>query len=98
MPTYVYEVLNDKGEGTGDCFEVVQPMKDAPLTSHPETGAPVRRVPQAPNIAGQWSDLGAKNRLSNKNLDRLGFTRYERKGDGYYEKTAGKGPPSITPE
>jgi hypothetical protein len=30
--------------------------------------------------------------LSNKNLDRLGFTKYEKAGDGVYEKKAGQGP------
>lgn len=95
MPTYVYEVLDPKGEGTGEYFEVVQSMKEDALAKHPETGAPVRRVPQAPMIAGKWSDMGAKSRLSDKNLDRMGFTKYERKGNGYYEKTAGKGPDSI---
>ncbi|MCC7388492.1 MAG: hypothetical protein IT431_06955 [Phycisphaerales bacterium] len=95
MPTYVYEILGKDGNGTGECFEVVQPMKEAPLTKHPETGEPVRRVPQAPNIAGNWSDIKSKGKLSNDNLGRLGFTKYERKGDGYYEKTAGKGPKTI---
>ena len=27
-----------------------------------------------------------------KKLDRLGFTKYVKAGDGYYEKRAGKGP------
>jgi hypothetical protein len=95
MPTYVYEVIDKDGNGTGDFFECVQSMKEAALTAHPETGEPVRRVPQAPMIAGKWSDTKAKGQLSNKNLDRMGFTKYERKGDGYYEKTAGKGPDTI---
>ena len=95
MPTYVYEVLDSQGEGTGQYFEVVQPMSDDALAKHPETGAPVRRVPQMPNIAGKWSDIKGKSQLSNKNLDRMGFTKYEKRGDGYYEKTAGKGPNTI---
>lgn len=95
MPTYVYEIVDPDGEGTGECFEVVQPMSEDPLSKHPETGEPVRRVPQAPNIAGKWSDMKGKSQLSNKNLDRLGMTKYEKRGDGYYEKTAGKGPKTI---
>jgi hypothetical protein len=35
------------------------------------------------------------SRLSNKNLDRLGFTKYEKAGDGVWEKKAGQGPTSI---
>jgi predicted nucleic acid-binding Zn ribbon protein len=97
MPTYVYEVLKKSGEGTGRYFEMVQSMKDDALTRHPDTGEPVRRVPQAPTIAGKWSDLKGKGALSNKNLERLGFTKYERKGKGYMERVAGKeGPRSIS--
>jgi predicted nucleic acid-binding Zn ribbon protein len=87
---YVYEVLDAKGEPTGQTFEHFQSMKDKALTKHPETGKPVRRAITVPNIAGKWSDLKAKASLSNKNLERLGFTKYERKGNGYMEKTAGK--------
>lgn len=97
MPTYVYEVLDKDGKGTGACFELVQSIKDDALTRHPKTGARVRRVPQAPSIAGKWSDLKGKSALSNSNLERLGFTKYERKGKGYMERVAGKeGPSSIS--
>ena len=95
MPTYVYAII--KPDGTdGDTFELVQKMCDEPLAVHPQTGEPVRRVIQRPNIAGEWSDAGAKNKLSDKNLDRLGFTKYQRAGDGKFEKRAGKGPDTIS--
>ncbi|MEO0482550.1 MAG: hypothetical protein AAF138_02920 [Planctomycetota bacterium] len=48
MPTYVYEILDSEGEGTGEWFERVQTMREPALKKHPETGAPVRRVPQRP--------------------------------------------------
>lgn len=97
MPTYVYEVLDPRGQPTGESFEIVQSMKDAALTTHPKTGAPVRRAIVAPNIAGKWSDIKGKSALSNQNLERLGFTKYERKGDGYMERVAGKqGPQSLS--
>lgn len=97
MPTYVYELLDKKGEPTGETFEYVQSMKDKALAAHPETGKPCRRAIVAPNIAGNWSPLKAKSALSNKNLERLGFTKYERKGKGYMERVAGKeGPQSIS--
>ncbi len=97
MPTYVYEVLDKKGEPTGRTFEYVQSMKDDALVKHPQTGEPVRRAILAPNIAGEWSDTKGKGKLSNKNLERLGFTKYERKGNGYMERVAGKeGPKSIS--
>lgn len=97
MPTYVYEILDKKGEPTGSTFEYVQSMKDAALTKHPETGQPCRRAIVAPAIAGKMSPLKSKSALSNKNLERLGFTKYERKGKGYMERTAGtQGPKSIS--
>lgn len=97
MPTYLYEVLDKKGKPTGETFEIVQSIKADALTKHPETGSPVRRAIVAPAIAGKWSPIKEKNTLSNKNLERLGFTKYERKGNGYMERVAGKqGPRSIS--
>ena len=95
MPTYVYEILDTKGEPTGERFEAVQSIKAEALTKHPETGAPVRRAIVAPNLGLGMS--AAKARMSNKNLEKLGFTKYERKGSGYMERVAGKeGPKSIS--
>lgn len=93
MPTYVYEVVQPDGSG-GERFEIVQRMVDDPLTKHPQTGQPVRRVIQAPNISGEWSDKSGK--LSDKNLDRLGFTKYQNVGGGHFEKRAGGGPDAIS--
>lgn len=95
MPTYVYAVVKPDGSHS-DHFEVVQKMSDAPLTAHPETGEPVQRVPQAPMLGGAHSDASDKRKLSDSNLDRLGFTKYQKVGDGKYEKTAGEGPRTIT--
>lgn len=95
MPIYIYEYLDDNGEGTGESFEIVQKMTEDALTEH--EGRKVHRVPTAPNIAGKWSDMKEKSMLSNKNLERLGFTKYEKKGNGYMERTAGReGPKSIS--
>ncbi|TVQ63334.1 MAG: FmdB family transcriptional regulator [Phycisphaerales bacterium] len=91
MPLYDYDILDAKGEPTGERVEVFQSMKDAPLTKHPETGKPIRRAIVAPNLNTR-GDI-----LSNKNLDRLGFTKYEKKGKGHMERTAGKeGPRSVS--
>ena len=68
---------------TGETFEVVQSIKADALTKHPETGQPVRRAIVAPTLGLATSR--AKARMSNKNLERLGFTKYERKGSGYME-------------
>ena len=96
MPTYIYQVITEDDDDSGAIFEVMQPMSEAALTKHPETGEPVRRIPAVPNLPGTWSDAATKSKLSDKNLDRLGFTKYQRAGDGTYEKRAGKGPDMIT--
>ena len=95
MPIYVYEVIQASGED-GETFEVLQGMKDPPLTQHPETGQPVRRCISLPSAAGTWSDMKAATSLSDKNLDAKGFTKYVKMGDGMYEKRAGKGPDVIS--
>ncbi|MFZ4643027.1 MAG: FmdB family zinc ribbon protein [Phycisphaerales bacterium] len=90
MPTYLYCVVLPDGND-GEHFEVFQTMSEDALTAHPESGLPIRRVP----VASQIQFGSDSQRLSNKNLDRLGFTKYERAGNGTWEKKAGKGPPSI---
>jgi predicted nucleic acid-binding Zn ribbon protein len=42
MATYLYETADPKKPIRQ--FEIKQSMKDAPLTRHPETGEPIRRV------------------------------------------------------
>jgi predicted nucleic acid-binding Zn ribbon protein len=95
MPIYVYEVILEDGRG-GDRFEVLQSYNDPELTKHPETGQPVRRVIQAPRVAGKWSDLKTKSTLSDRNLADKGFTKYVKTDQGRYEKTTGSGPDRIS--
>ncbi len=97
MPIYMYEVVEEDGSG-GEQFEVVQPMSETPLLEHPESGKPVRRVFMPPHIGGgKWSDRAMVNNMADDNkLDRLGFTKYVKSGDGKYEKAVGKGPDMIS--
>lgn len=96
MPVYTYQIIHDDGT-EGETFDQVQSMSDPPLTEHPETGEKVVRVFQAPHIAGWGNERKAKEMTSDKNLDRLGFTKYVRNGKGHYERTAGKeGPKNIS--
>jgi predicted nucleic acid-binding Zn ribbon protein len=44
MPTYVYETIPQTTEQRPMRFEVKQSMKDKPLTHHPDTGVPVKRL------------------------------------------------------
>ncbi|MBI2192616.1 MAG: zinc ribbon domain-containing protein [Planctomycetes bacterium] len=92
MPTYVYQVVREDGSG-GETFEIVQRMSDPPLEKHPETGQPVRRIFLPPNL----NTRGFSKRYTDpKVLERQGFTRYEKTGEGKYEKTAGSGPNLIS--
>ena len=55
MTTYIYETIPQKAGAKPQRFEVRQSMNDAPLTRHPETGEPVRRV-----IAGGFGFIAQK--------------------------------------
>ncbi len=94
MPVYTYQIIHDDGS-EGDTFEVVRAMSDPPLTHHPETGEPVKRIFAAPHVSGRHGASATKARLSNANLERQGFTKYERVGKGQYERRAGKEGPST---
>ena len=95
MPIYVYEIVNPDGSG-GDRFEIQQSMKDEALTEHPETGAVVRRVMLPPNLATRYTPGQTKDRLDNKNVEKAGFTKYEKdKSTGKYHRVAGKAGPEV---
>lgn len=55
MTTYVYETIPSDPAVMPQRFEIQQSMHDAPLTKHPETGEPVRRV-----IAGGYGIIAQK--------------------------------------
>jgi hypothetical protein len=95
MPIYVYEVVREDG-GDGETFEVFQRMSDPPLTQHPESGLPVRRIPARTAIGGLWSDHAMGKSVSDDKLEKHGFTKYVKTGDGTYEKTLGSGPSMIS--
>jgi hypothetical protein len=95
MPLYVYELVNDDDTG-GERFEVMQRMADPPLTAHPETGQACRRVFGVPNAPRAWTDSQGKAATSDKNLERLGFTKYVRGEGGKLQKRFGKGPDKIS--
>ncbi len=90
MPIYVYQVVKPDGS-EGEIFELEQPMTAEPLSKHPLTGDPVRRVYQAPNLTTRYTPGSTKNKLENRNVEKMGFTKYERdKLTGTYHKVAGK--------
>ena len=90
MPTYVYqEILPDGSDG--EAFEYIQRMADDSLLSHPKTGNPVRKIFHSPNVSSKYTEGSTKNKLTDENVEKHGFTRYEKdKLTGRYNKTAGK--------
>lgn len=96
MPTYLYEVIREDGEA-GERFEIVQGIKDPHLTHHPETGEPVQRIMQPCFAGGMWNEAAMGRRMKDdKKLEKQGFTKYVKAGDGVYEKKVGSGPDVIT--
>ena len=94
MPFYVYEL--DTDEKSPQRFEFFQKMSDPPLTRHPETGQPIRRIPTVPSVPRKgYAAQSTKKMLSDSNLERLGFTKYVKTDDAKYEKAVGKGPDLI---
>ena len=90
MPTYLYQEILPNGED-GDCFEIIQRMSDPSLKNHPTSGNPVKKIFHKPNLPTQYSAKATKNKLSDANVEKLGFTRYERDSmTGRYHKTAGR--------
>ena len=56
MTTYVYEIIPAKAGEKSRYHEIKQSMNDAPLTKHPETGEPIRRV-----VLGGFGTLSSKS-------------------------------------
>ena len=95
MPIYRYETITEDGS-PGEVFEILQPIQAAALTRHPETGAPVQRLFSAPYVPGAYNDRVVNSALKdNARLESLGFTKYERRGKGVMERTAGHGGPKV---
>jgi predicted nucleic acid-binding Zn ribbon protein len=91
MPLYVYEEVLPDGSA-GETFEIMQGIHEPALTRHPQSGAPVRRKVTAPGwVPKGFGKHDKKEQLSDRQLEKLGFTKYV-KGKRGYEKTAGDGP------
>jgi putative FmdB family regulatory protein len=90
MPIYEYEHGCERCGECGERFEVLQSMNELPLTRCPTCGQPCHRV-----LSTFATITNEKAKLSPRNLERHGFTQYKRAGDGYCEKTCGKGPRVI---
>lgn len=65
MPIYEYEIIPSEGKvQSAERFEIRQSMADAPLTRHPETGEPIRRVYAAFSVGAAGSGSSSKSSAS----------------------------------
>ena len=64
MPVYVYKNLT-----TGETFELQQRMTESALTTHPETGEPVKRLIQPVGIAFKGSGFYVTDSKSNSSKE-----------------------------
>ncbi len=87
MPIYEYRpVQSTTCQFCIDGFDILQKLSDSPLELCPKCLQPVRRMISAPNLGK------ADHSLERSNLEKHGFTRYQKSEKGVYEKTAGVGP------
>lgn len=97
MPLFCYRVLN--GKQPEELIEVEQSLDSPPLTHHPVTSEKIVRVVQSSNLVLQHGDRMESKKLTADNLEKHGFSVYEKNSDGSkYQRTIGKsGPDSIPP-
>jgi predicted nucleic acid-binding Zn ribbon protein len=93
MPLYEYAVINEDGS-RGEVFEVLQRIGEPQLTVHPDTGQPVERLISAASVP-RPAGGPIKGDISNRSLEKLGFTKYQKSSKGKYEKVLGDGPDLI---
>lgn len=99
MPIYTYQIVTPDDDGA--VIEIFQPLEATPLTHHPDTGVPLRKLITAPNLPLKHGRTAEKTKLSDANVARHGFTKYVREGKGRYVKTAGtdaRAPSELRPQ
>ncbi len=79
MPIYQYKAIDDGCDYCREGFEQTQMMSDSPLRKCPRCGVKVKKIPARFG--------GGVPKLSNGNLRDKGFTKFQKRSDGGYEKT-----------
>jgi len=89
MPTYDYAPTSGQCTQCNGRFEVFQRLSEDKLTACPACGQACERLISAPALGGKYSDSNAK-------VKSLGMTKYQKAGDGVYERVVGtEGPEHI---
>jgi putative FmdB family regulatory protein len=90
MPVYEYRAIRHGCDYCEPGFEYLQRLDEEPLTVCPHCGEACEKI-----LSGFAVNKTSRNLLSPANLEKHGFTQYQRGKDGQYEKTAGVGPKII---
>jgi len=91
MPIYEFQPSGDRHCAyCADGFEMLRKLAEPELDACPQCKAPVVRKISAVNVPKSSPSLDPAN------IEKHGFTQYRKSSKGVYEKTAGKGPDSIT--
>jgi len=77
MPTYVY-----KGLESGEYFEVEQSIHDEPLSRHPQTGEPVKRVIQPVGVIFKGSGWYVKDSQSSNSASKKPTEKPKKESSG----------------
>lgn len=88
MPIYEYIALIDDCALCGGRFEEIQGPNDAPFQQCPACEAPCKRIISRPARAHVNNSAGGKL-LSQENITKNGFVKYERTKENVWERTAG---------
>ena len=88
MPIYEYAPTSGQCDKCNGRFEVMQRMADARLTACPTCAQPCERRISAVALGGSYA-------VTDDRIKQSGLTKYQKAGDGVYERTAGTGGPDI---
>ena len=87
MPIYEYSPTSGQCDQCNGIFEVFQRMAEDKLTACPGCAKPCeRRISLVAVSSGRFSTSDAA-------VKRSGMTKYQKNGDGVYERTVGTGGP-----
>ena len=86
MPIYEYAPLSGQCDRCKGLFTVFQHMREDKLSACPDCAQPCERQISAVALGGKYS-------TSDQSIKRLGLTKYQKSGDGVYERTVGTGGP-----
>jgi len=88
MPVYEYAPTSGHCDKCKGLFEVRQRVADVKLSTCPSCGQPCERRISAVALGGTYS-------VSDDKIKNSGLTKYQKAGDGVYERTAGTGGPEV---